>query len=129
VKLDFDCVRDILIAAENTEFAEMLTAQSLSDELGYPLEVIMYTAKMLEQGGYITGRIEDVLQYPPQVNDCTIYSLTFSGHEYLNSIRDKNVWTKFKSIVEKAALPFTLEISQYTCSSLLSDLIAAHLKG
>ena len=129
MKLDFDCIRDILLTVENTEFAEMLTAQNLSDELGYPLEVIMYTAKMLEQGGYITGRIDDVLQYPPQANDCIIYSLTFTGHEYLNSIRDNSVWSKFKSIVGKAALPFTLEISQYTCSNLLADLISAHLKG
>lgn len=130
MKLDYDCVRDLLLEVEKLDFGEYfstkdLIAMNYSEDLNYPTEALMYTAKILCDGGYLEAEIEEVFQQPIEVNVCNIYSLTFKGHEYLNSVRDTSIWKKFKEIAKKSVLPFTLEIVQNTCSNFISDLLTS----
>lgn len=98
--LDADCVRDVMLAVEEVEFNERLTAGKLSKKLPkYELEQINYTCLKLEEGGLLEINKARYMHQPmPTVS--TIHGLTFKGHEVLDKIRDN----KFMALLKKSAI-------------------------
>ena len=101
MKLDPDCIRDVLIATESLEFGGGLTVDKIHDQFPqYSEEDIEYTCLKLGEGGYIA--ITTVSTMRCNLDRVRLVTdLTFQGHEYLNNIRDNNVWKQTKSIAKK----------------------------
>lgn len=130
MKLDIDCVRDILLDLESKNYYFLDTDGSLThwpvfledlheDLPSYDLPQIYYTLKMLDDGGYI----EYSDSWANNVNiSCSVVSLTYQGHQFLETVRPANVWAKLK-IALKAVGSFSLPLVQDVGADILRKLI------
>lgn len=99
--LDHDCVREILLAVEQCPFNQTLNLEKLVDKLpDFDEETIWYACLKLGEGGLL-----DIMTVPimgsnlPGIKQIT--SMTYEGHEFLDTIREKTSWEKTKEIAKK----------------------------
>lgn len=100
--LNPDCVRDVLLSIESCGFGERLTLEKLCEKAPqYSEEDLWYTCLKLEEGGYIDLITFTALRMPmPGIKE--IKSLTYQGHEFLDSVREDKNWGKVKLVAKKA---------------------------
>lgn len=121
MKLNHDCVRDLLLTVEESDQKELLSLHFLlqKDKLqNYSEEDIFYTIQRLVEAGYINASTQTY--YEGQ--DAIISSITWNGHQFLDNIREKTVWEKTKekaSIVGSVSLPILSEIAKAYITDML----------
>lgn len=104
MKLNHECVRTLLLEIEtNKQLGEPLTEYNFKDNVvfeKYDFETVMYTLLKLKEAEYIkiqlrweSGRVIGYL-----IND-----ITWSGHEFLDNIRDNETWSKVKDVASKTS--------------------------
>lgn len=130
MNLNYDCIRDILIFIQDNQkyneqtgrleqfFSnklsenESLTANYEKDQIKYCIE------KMCDN---------DFLAYEPPkyVRDSTyvINNITYTGHQYLDSIKDKSIWEKTKEIIQSKGMKFTFDVIQAVAIAYAKDLL------
>lgn len=128
--LNPDCVRDVLLCVESCGFGERMNLTRLHEKLpDYTEEDLWYTCIKLEEGGYLDLMTAKYLRMPmpsiKQIND-----LTYSGHEFLNTIREDSNWGKVKGIAKKAGV-FSLktlgEIAQEVAKAAVTSALQSLL--
>ncbi|WP_288638876.1 DUF2513 domain-containing protein [uncultured Lentilactobacillus sp.] len=98
MKLKQDCVRYVLLALEEQDLAMFHSGASLSSILNvltndkYSRDDISYTLLQLSDGQYINANVNKYVGG----FDITVFNITWSGHELLDSIRDDEVWRQTK---------------------------------
>lgn len=100
MKLDIECVRDILITLEQqSDFVEMPVYNFSSLLPQYTINQIIYTCWRLYEGGYINLFL---FQQPTSFKPCIrcIGDLTFKGHEFLADIKPKGNWEKLSTALK-----------------------------
>lgn len=113
MKLNHECIRDLLLAIENQDTLEPLMDKQIFDlpELAnYDKNTIIYTAQKLNEAGFLNGKFDFYLDGEAFI---TISSITYEGHSFLDSIRDEKVWRKTKeaaSKVSSVSLPILKEL-------------------
>ncbi len=123
MKLNQDCIRDLLLyLEENLDYCDCL---SISDiELpDYDIKTILYTAQKLKQAGYISADFS-ILDTDDLCAD--FLEITWDGHQFLDTIRDNNVWKKTKSVVSKLS-SVSVTIISNVASQVLTNLINQQL--
>jgi|SRR5690625_4074731 len=102
MKLNHDCVRHLLLAIEkHTTVSKHLNHDEilkLSELEPYDDEIIIYTAQKLNEAGFINGTFDFFMDDMPHI---AISSLTYEGHNFLDTIRDHKVWRKTKETASK----------------------------
>lgn len=100
MKLNFDCIRDIMICIEKNEFGKELTLDQLNSLLPkYSENELHYTCLKLEEGNLLNILTVPIMgQSFPDIK--YISDLTFYGHEFLEDIRSDNVWGKTKEVAK-----------------------------
>lgn len=106
MKRDMDLMRKILFAIEEQYQPGDGSIWGLKVE-GYDKITIAEHCDLLFQQGFVKT-------YKPQFGDNTIMAfavgnITAQGYEYLELIRDDEVWEKIKAKVEEKKLPKTIE--------------------
>jgi DNA-binding PadR family transcriptional regulator len=97
LKLNQDLVRLLLLQIEDkTGPYEPLELSDISIK-DYSYEEILYTTERLLEAGYIKARLKTTDLHRNQV----IYSLTWDGHKFLDTVRDNVVWRRTNDIVKK----------------------------
>ncbi len=105
MELNKDCVRDVLLSCEELlkmdeeGYMNSLSHEELEQVLpNYKTEDIIYTVVKLKEAGFLDVKVTrasgNILV------DVRIYDITFTGHEFLNDIRDDNNWKKVKEIAK-----------------------------
>ncbi|SBV94023.1 conserved hypothetical protein [uncultured Eubacteriales bacterium] len=124
MELNADCVRDVLISLEGCEFHEHMTLDMLVDKLpDYSEEQLWYTCLKLEEGGYLDLMTVQMLRMTmPAIKQ--INSITFAGHEFLNTVRENKNWKKAKDIA-KAAGAFSIK----ALGDIAKEVAAAAIKA
>ena len=88
----------------------------------YSRNDIIYSADKLLEAGFIEGtKIKTIGSGPPGIRITTI---TWSGHQFLDNIRDNKVWKHTKSIVKdfsSVSLSTILNVSSQVISLLIKD--------
>lgn len=127
MKLDHDCVRDILLAVEDCGFDERINLNTLEQKLPtYPEEQLWYTCLKLEEGGYLELITVPMIRMPmPGIKQ--IKGLTYQGHEFLDSIREKKNWEKTKHVAQKAGV-FSLKALSEIAKNVASAAVIAALQ-
>lgn len=101
MKLNYDCVRDVLLYLEdNLSLNNSITFPSDIKEsllLKYSKDDVLYTVKILLNKKLILG--DDNFNYATGMYTANIESLSFDGHSFLDNIRDNQVWSKSKKIL------------------------------
>lgn len=100
MKLNSTCVRDILLVLEDKPFGIRYSLPALCEQLPtYSEEELYYTCLKLSEGNYI--KISDAgFTKQNLIRISTIDDLTFSGHQFLENIRDQSVWSKTLNIAK-----------------------------
>ena len=106
MKLNYDCVRSVLLNGEKSKtIDEELKLNTLAVATIFEPDPkdedseILYTIDKLKEAGYINA----VLQFAAgHFIDGTVSSITYSGHEYLDNIREPEVWRKVKTMLKNA---------------------------
>ena len=127
MKLNYDCVRSVLLTVEKSKTIDEelninpLTVETIFEQLPkYEDSEILYTIEKLKEAGYINA----VLQFAAgHFIDGAVSSITYSGHEYLDNIREPEVWRKVKAMLKNAGattLPLISQAAQMLIGSQLT---------
>ena len=124
MKLDKDLVREILLAIEaNSEDPVGCITLNLEDRDA--LEV-SYHVMLLHEAGLILGTdssSDEGLEWFPK-------RLTYKGHEFLETVRDGEVWRRTKEGAEKAGvagLGFLLEMGKVYSKVIIKEKLGIEL--
>ena len=104
MKLNMDCIRDILIAVESMDYGDVYTVSKLHDDISnYSEHELEYHCRQLIDAGFLDALAINVMGSPfPQV--ARIKDLTFSGHQFLADIRSDTTWNKTKDIAKSVGV-------------------------
>ena len=124
MKLDKDLVREILLAVEASKEDSLGWIQV--DLEGREALEISYHVMLLHEAGLIVGQdlsTDDGLEWLPK-------RLTYKGHEFLDTVRDGEVWELTKTGAEKvgsASLGLMLELGKAYGKQVLKDRLGIEL--
>ena len=123
MKLDKDLVRDILLAVEAHDEPEGLIALEINV---YSAEMVSYHVRLLDEAGLLdaldTGGMNCFKWQPTR--------LTYNGHEFLDIIRDDEVWKLTKTgaeIVNSSRLGLISELGKFYSTLVLKVRIGVEL--
>ena len=116
MKLNYDCVRSVLLTVEKSKTIDEelninpVTVETIFEQLPkYEDNEILYTIEKLKEAGYINAALQFATGH---FIDGTVSSITYSGHEYLDNIREPEVWRKVKAMLKNAGATTLPLISQ-----------------
>lgn len=129
MELNKDCVRDVLLSCEELlkmdeeGYMNSLSHEELEQVLpNYKTEDIIYTVVKLKEAGFLDVKVTrasgNILV------DVRIYDITFTGHEFLNDIRDDNNWKKVKEIA-KSVGAFSINMIAQIAAGVIQTNISA----
>lgn len=106
MKRDMDLIRRIALEVEDMEFGHVLI--NMEDE-GVDAATFGMHATWMREAGLIAAHIQEYSSgdTPPSVK---IARLTWAGCEFVDSIRDDNLWQKAKANVLKPGMSFTFDV-------------------
>lgn len=125
MRLNYDCIRDILIAIEETTTFDKgfeFYGNSHNSHLSkYQPEEILYHIKQLN----FAGLLHDCkFMYD---EDVIINDLSWEGHEFLNNIRNQDTWNKTKNLAKELGINSLKALSQisakYVTQLVLNNFI------
>lgn len=118
MKLNKECMRELLLAIESLEYMYYFNADDARQEPfdKYEFYEVVYAGEKLIEANYIKGKITHA---DNDVYNVMFQALTWEGHQFLDNIRDDGVWKKTKSITSK----FT-SVSVSMLSSIAATVIS-----
>lgn len=115
MKLNIDCMRDVLLIIEQCGYQEMPSFQKIVDLLpDYSSDDISYSCEKLYEAEFI-----DAVHKNYMCGQCPIIkikNITYSGHQFLDDIRNDNNWGKVKEIASSVGSISVNAISQIATS-------------
>ena len=119
MKLNNDCVRDLLLYIESNTSINSLIAVSQIEINDYTTDELIYTAMKLQEAGYIKAKISKFIDGSA---DVYVNELTWNGHKFLDNIRDDGVWKATKEKISKFS-SVSLSIIENVAAQVLTNLI------
>lgn len=123
MKLNNDCIRDLLLFIEQNVGVEDYIDIATLGLSPYSTEDLIYTSQKLDEAGYINSRISS---YSDGSCDVYIYSLTWNGHKFLDNIRDDGVWKTTKGVVSKFT-SVSLSIIENVAAQVITNIISQQM--
>ena len=129
MKLDRDLVRELLLFFESKpdtahrDYEQIEVDGWSSNDIGYAL------AKMYE-AGFITAEAVRSKSTPERVIKVIPFDLTYQGHEFLDSIRDPEIWRRTKDAganVGGAGLGFMWEIAKGIGKQMIKERLGIEI--
>lgn len=128
MKLNPDCIRDILLCVEDTtdlhttlDICEDNLPEKLSD---YSFNEIVYHVKQCELSGLFGCEVTWYLS-----GDCEVPYLSPDGHDYISSIRSHKAWSKTKEIagnIGANSIDTIKQIAVGVFTSLIQNQLVLH---
>ncbi|AUS03597.1 DUF2513 domain-containing protein [Paenibacillus larvae] len=123
MKLKHDCVRELLLTIEEEiplngalDEEDLLRFDRMKE---YSLDDVIYTTKMLQEAGYIDAKVETAKD---GICFIMVKSLTYSGHFFLDNIRDDGIWKEAKtrvSTMKSVSVDILSEVASSCVKSML----------
>lgn len=135
MKLNADCIRDVLLELEKsltyrTDEEGRLEKNTVSLHdldcilIRYTKEDIFYTLSNLNQAGYINMTVKGAGN---SIYLCFVNCITFQGHEFLEKIRSDQSWSKVKAGAE-AIRNYSLDAISAIANGVASAAITAYFE-
>lgn len=122
MKLNQNCIRDLLLYLEsNLSYKSDININTLKLD-NYSKEDLMYTADKLIEANYINAHICWNMESSHVI---IVSSITYQGHQFLDSIRDDSIWKETKTKASKIA-SISLPILQELATSLIKIKLGLH---
>lgn len=124
MKLDHNCVRDLLLYIEkNLPYGYSLNINETVID-NYTSEELLYTSEKLIEADFLVGEIRTFVD--TTIPNIQIHSITWTGHQFLDNIRDDGVWKETKNIVGKFS-SVSLGILSNVAAQVITTLIQSQL--
>ncbi|SEQ65202.1 DUF2513 domain-containing protein [Basfia succiniciproducens] len=117
MKRNWDLIRKILLKLE--EKADSTSWLENTDIKGYDSHTVSYHYKLLKTAGII----EAIEISTMEEESYAALSLTWQGHEFLDKIRNDNVWNKVKSTVQSKSLDLSLDVIKQVATAIISAML------
>jgi hypothetical protein len=132
MKRDMDLIRELLLKLEDLPVPANGFRMIHPDEAevqveGYTVEEIDYHLSLLDQACLIhAGGLDEFgMQIGPGI---AFRSLSWAGHDFLDSVRNPDVWDRAKKVAS-AAGGFTVELLVYTAKTYVENRIKGLIGG
>lgn len=124
MKLNQECIRDILLyIEENLTYENWIEASSLPLDK-YSSEELIYTVEKLIEADFLNCSTSHYIG--SSLPAIRIKSITYSGHQFLDNIRDDKVWKETKSIVSKVS-SVSIQIISDVASKVITNIISKQM--
>ncbi|QFY85039.1 DUF2513 domain-containing protein [Bacillus subtilis] len=114
MELKPEIVRDILLTIEATkprnEILKLSDLHRFAVSKQYILDDVLYTVEKLVEAEFIKADLDKI----------EVGQMTYNGHMFLETIKDRNVWEKTKAVVSKV---------EGVSLSILTDVASSILKS
>ncbi len=114
MKQDMDLIRLILLKIESDGDGDPIYGLSID---GYDMKQVAYHCKLLYEHGFLDDYSADYGD--GNLIDFAVGSLTWEGHEYLDTVRDKSFWGKIKKTMKDKGIPMTIEFIIDTAKAIV----------
>ena len=122
--LNHDCVRDLMLfAEENLNMHNYIKCSTLEIN-HYSTDELIYAASKLIQANYLEGKIQKYIDGNIEV---IVTSITWKGHEFLDNIRDNGVWDKTKNVVGKLS-SVSINLISNVAAQIITKIIDQQLE-
>lgn len=101
-------IRDILLRLEATTTPN--TALNAKQFPQYPEQEVAYNMRLLSEAGYIKANILESKSGDGMIAAALARSLTNSGHELLDTIRNDKVWAKVQDTFKTKGIEMTFDL-------------------
>lgn len=122
MKRDLELIRAILLKLEQTDYVDgqLLGLKNFGNEPyveGWSADEIAYNYQLMIEGGLVISRA-------PQISSSQLFfnSISWSGHDFLDTVRDPEIWRKTKSVIEKTGSA-SFDIVKDVATSLVEGLV------
>ena len=119
MKRDLDLIRYILANIENSTSTKLTVDDFTND--AYDASRISFHISLLLDCGYIEATEFNVIGQKYQ--QYLIKRITSSGYDYLNSVRDANVWSKTKETLKSVGNSVSLDVIKTVASKVALNLL------
>lgn len=123
MKLNYDCVRKVLLEIEALEYGESVASSDLNID-GFKQLEVSYTVAKLFEAGYINANPRQY-QYE-SMPIFIIETLTWEGHKFLDNIRDNNVFNTAKGVASKFA-SVSISMFENIASQVITNMINKYM--
>lgn len=121
MKRDLDLIRLVLLQMESADGSLELGQINRADASEASL---LYHVELMEDQGLIHASI--LRDTNGEALDCTLKTITWTGQEYLDSVRDPRVWSRTKQALS-AVGAVTLKVVEETAAMVSLALIKEQL--
>ena len=118
MKRDMELCRKILFAIEE-EYIDV-AIRNLKIE-NYPMEQVAYHCKILHEAGLVSDY--EAKYGGNHIISFDVGSITWNGHEYLDTIRQDSRWNEIKKQIISKSLPMTIDVITRVASSSIAETI------
>lgn len=136
MKLDYDCVRDLLLTLEEELEGITVDDDVFGEYIAYPSVLlsaicqnehlkkwdkkdIIYCTIKIKEAGFIDI---DEMKNTYSIADIEYFSITYQGHQYLDNVRDITVWEKIKNMLCSKGALMTIDNIMQVASQLAINL-------
>lgn len=111
LRLEASCVPNTTIHAQEIE--------------GFPEQEVAYNMRLLNNAGFINATIRDSNTGNGHITFAIAKSLTNTGHELLDTIRNESVWSKVKDACKTKGLDMTFDLVLTVGKKIMETLVLA----
>lgn len=120
MKLNPDCIRDILLHLETLSFGERIYPNQLYEVLtNYSHDEINYSILKMHEAGFINAIIDDRLDESIGIE---IIDITYNGHQFLDNVRSNKVWSVTKKVATDIGSTSVQAITQIA-TNVITEII------
>lgn len=123
MKLNYDCIRYLLISIEDSNNPRLLASSLANDK--YNIETILYHIACLLDVNYIEVS-KPITSLGSAYNDYFVFRITMFGHQFLDSIRNTDIWIKTKTTAKEVGAT-TLNSILKIAESIIANIISSKL--
>ena len=127
MKLNKECVRDILIKCEsllkmnNDGTMNTINSNDLKEALqNYDIATLKYTVLKMKEANLLNVTV--VKADGSIILEFLITDITYYGHEFLENIKEDNNWTKIKDIAKKVGASSISAITQIAIGVITNQI-------
>ncbi len=120
MKQDWDIIREILLKLENSQPREKKSL-SLSDFPEKDWGKVSFHVELLLEAGFIKGQMLGELGV--EVDNFLVTRITWTGYEFLNSIRDDSIWSKVKNRFAENSVSMTTDLIKSVAGKILESIM------
>lgn len=117
MKRDFDLIRELLLDIE--ENIGPVNEGYEPNVEGYSEELIYGHLILLAEAGFITGANIEIHGGGVYI----AHSMTYSGFDFLDKIRDTTMWAKIKAFVKSKGAPLVVDTIKMASVEIIKNLI------